>query len=305
MGQTTFEKIMRNSALSSDRRPHEQKFQRRTWQFEVDIDHNEHAKLKQFMKVELGYYNDLVSGLSSRMRSTPEALLEANDDLKKLYVTCAELSFDPYYLFLLRKLTFEEGQEPELPKQLETYRKLFLGSTDKGVRRFTDRIALMCQLFASKAPIIPAVRRNMAEEILEFYQKQAKAKMQSVPKNLQVDQLYKNAPQSLEILDVIRKRHLQIPKSAITVKWNETTESTEFTIPYCLQKLIVPNTNFETENKQWNLVILHQIPGSIPKLSTPWVLDIRNVPEKYLIKYTDVHNAYVGSAFQQAKKKSR
>ncbi|NJO61620.1 MAG: hypothetical protein HC836_26240 [Richelia sp. RM2_1_2] len=305
MAQTTFEKTMRNVSISDDHKPRQQKFIRRSWQVEVTINQTEHSKLKAFMGMEVEYYNHIVSGLSSRMRTTPDAILEANEDLEKLYLLCAKLGYDPYPHFLSRKLTFEEGEEPVLPKELEPYRNLFFGVDGKGVRKFTDRIALMCQLFSPKLPILADVRRNIAKEVLTFYREQVKASMQSVPKNLQTEQLYKAAPQSLEILDNIRKRHLQIPKSAIKVYWNEEKEQTEFTIPYCGHKVIVPTMNFATDLTQWNLVILHQEPGSMPKLSTPWVLDIRHVLESYLIKYTDVRNAYAGSAFQQAKKGMR
>lgn len=302
MAQTTFEKTMRNVNLSDNPRERTPRYLRKSWQFEVDIDPTEHQKLRAFMKCELEYYNALVGGLSSRMRTTPETITDANEENERLYLTCAETAFDPYKFFLMRKVDFAEGEEPELPEKLEPFRNLFFSVDSKGNRRFTDRIALLCQMFAEKSPIHSIVRRAIAYEMIQFYRLQVKATQAAVPMHLQAEQIYKTAPQNLEVHDIIRKRHLQIPKSAARIKWNVEEERTEIRIPYTHQTLLIPNMNFVDEIKSWNHLILHQAPGGIPMATTPWILDVRSIQGSYLLKYTDVRTPHAGAAFHQAKR---
>lgn len=302
MAQTTFEKTMRNVSLSNPSREKHKKFSRQSWQFEVEVPAADAQRMRQYMKCELAYYNALVSGLSSRMRTMPELLIDSNEGNEKLFLACAELSFDPYDLFLLRDINFAEGQEPVLPPQLETFRNIFFGKDSKGSRRFTDRIALLCQLFATTAPIHPLVRRGIASEIIHFYREQTRATLQSVPQHLQADQMYKSAPQTLEVFDSINKRHLQMPKKIVKVTWDAEQERSIIRIPYASTPLYIPMMNFETEIKGWNFLIIHQTPGGIPMQSTPWILDIRSIQNQYLLKYSDVRTHHSSTAFHQAKR---
>lgn len=302
MAQSTFEKTMRNVNLSERPKRRENRNVRRSWQFEVNIDPAEHTKLKAYMKHELDYYNLLVNGLASRMRTMPEVLLEANEDIIRLYLSCAETSFDPYKIFLMRKLDFVEGEEPSLPKQIEPFRKILFGVNNAGERRLTDRIALMCQLFGSPAIVHSTVRRNMAKEIIEFFKTNTKITRQAVPGHLRNEQIFKSAPQTLEIHDILKKRHLQIPKSIVTVEWDEENEVSLFKIPYYARKIEVPSINFLDGVTTWNYLILHQSPGKIALSRTPWVLDVRSIQYRYLLKYTDINTSQFGTAFHQAKR---
>lgn len=302
MAQSTFEKTMRNISLNNKSRRYDNRNSRRSWQFKIDIDLNECTKLWAFMRHELEYYNTIVNGISSRMRTMPEVLLEAHEDIIKLYLACAETGFDPYKFFLMRNLDFKEENTPQLPIELEPFRKIFFGVNSKGERKFTDRIALMCQLFSSPASIHHVVRRNMAEEIIDFFKINARIIRQTIPSHLQADQIFKTAPQTLEIHDIIKKRHLQMPKNIINVMWNDENEVSYFKIPYYSKKIVVPSINFADGITNWNYVILHQNPGTIALSSTPWILDVRNIQNKYLLKYTDVNTSHTGSAFYQAKR---
>lgn len=301
MAQSTFEKTMRNVNLSERPKQRDNRNARRSWQFEVNINPSEQSKLKAFMKHELDYYNAIVNGLSSRMRTMPEVLLETNEDIIRLYLACAETGFDPYKIFLMRNLDFAEGEEPALPKQVEPFRKILFGFNNAGERRLTDRIALMCQLFGSPAIVHGTVRRNMAQEIIEFFKTNTRITRQAVPSHLQSEQIFKSAPQTLEIHDILKKRHLQVPKSIVTVEWDEENEISLFKIPYYTRKIKVPSINFLDGITTWNYLILHQTPGKIALNNTPWVLDLRTIQHRYLLKYTDVTTSRFGSAFHQAK----
>jgi hypothetical protein len=142
----------------------------------------------------------------------------------------------------------------------------------------------------------------MAEEIIDFFKINARVSQQAVPSHLQADQMFKTAPQTLEIHDIIKKRHLQMPKSIVTVTWDAEKEVSYFKIPYCSNKIEVPSINFAEGITNWNYIIIHQNPGTIALSNTPWVLDIRSVQTKYLLKYTDVNTSHTGSAFHQAKR---
>ncbi len=304
MSKTRFEKTAHNVAIDRPIRDRSPKFSRRSWQFEIDINVSERMKIQTYMKAELAYYNWLVRGLSSRMRTMPDSILEPNENIEKLYLICAEISYDPYPIFLMRKVDFEPGQEPELPYQLEPYRDFLFGKNEKKERRFNEKVALMCQLFAMVAPIHPIVRRNIAIEMINFFKEQARASLQSVPIQLRNEQLYKSAPQSLEVYDIIRKRHLQIPRKIVEARWDEKAEHTAFKIPYLSQEIIVPNMDFVKENTTWNFLILHQVPGGMALPKTPWVLDVRNIQNHYLLSYTDARTHHSSAAFHQAKRNS-
>jgi hypothetical protein len=292
MAQTTFEKTMRNVSVSDTPRERPQRYQRNSWQFEVNIPHFEHTTLRSYMTLELEYYNTLLSGFSSRLRTTPESILEAVEIIEKLFAQCAFSGQNIYKLSMVNDGVLPEGFEP--------FRDFIFSKDASGKRFFTDRIAVLCDMASVRAGIHPEVRRRIAVEMLTFFRTQVKVSLQAVPSHLRHDQLYKSPPESLDAMDIIRKRHLQIPKSIIKVTWDAESEQTIFNLPYVKTPLAVPSINFADEMRKWNYCILHQAPGSIALGKTPWVLDIRQITGNYLLKYTDVRNT--NSAFAQAKR---
>ncbi len=294
MAKTQFEKTMRNISISEDsRKPQRPVFNYRTWQFVVELDLSEVPRLKRLMQLELEYYNHLVNNMGSRLRTRPEIFLDSSDTLKKLFALTAFTGFDTYRLSILK--------DGDLPKEWEPYRNFVFGKDESGKRKYTDNIAVLLQVAAVNCPIHPEVRRRIALEVFTFYQTQARVSLQAIPTHLRGEQLFKTPPANLETLDIIRKRHLQIPKDLIKVTWDHETETSLFQTPYLRSPIKIPTIDF-TQIQSWNYCILHQAPGSIPLGKTPWVLDVRHIQGHYLLKYLDVKSPHAGAAFHIARR---
>ena len=57
---------------------------REHWSFPIELSRQRQDRLKIFMNQELDYYNSLINGLDSFVRSSPENLLQVTDRYEKL-----------------------------------------------------------------------------------------------------------------------------------------------------------------------------------------------------------------------------
>jgi hypothetical protein len=243
-------------------------------QAEIDVQPTDKLRMERFFREETSYYNRLIEGFSSMVRTFPDLLAGLSSHWLKVFAFVAETqtSLRPYLRVNLVK-------EKRLPRVLESYAP-YLGE-------ITERHVILSELATGPAVLLPVVRRHMATAILEFYQEQARRFLTpGSTKNSDDADLYKVPPEMLEQVDYSRKRHLQIPKAGLQVSWNALTESTELLCGYVARPIVVPKVNL-LQRSNWNYAIIRQAPGLFAEPLTPWVIDIRKISTPYLLKNFD------------------
>lgn len=262
----------------------------------VDVTATDKIRLKEFMKQELGYYNALVEGLGPRARTFTETLIALHKDWEALWEALA--------LEGKSIKAYERAKEDvELPASLEKHRKMLVSRDSKGGRFLDERMFNIMQIAATPSLIHPTVRKAMAGLILEFYKDQSGKLIKRNDEAFGEEDLYSKPIDLLVKHDMVTKRHLQIPRSILNaVYWYQDRDLTEIYHPYSDNPLIIQGHNLENNN-HWNLIILHQQPGSEVVASDPWVVDIKQSQVPYLIKYVDVEQPKTGRIFFSTTKK--
>jgi hypothetical protein len=269
----------------------------REWSVGFEPEPADKARLKQFMKQELAYYNALIEGLSPRARTFPQSLLDLHKDWENLWDTIAEHGVD-------LKAYYRAKPDAELPEHLEKHRKHLVGLNTQGKRFLDDRMYSIMSLAGSPGVLHPMVRKSMANLILDYFKDQA-GKFTSYNETAMGEQdVYRKPIDLLSIQDLVSKRHLQLPRSALRgVYYDEKEDISEVFHPYSDNPIIIEGHNVAANN-HWNLVIIHQQPGYEVTPKDAWIIEFRRSQEPYLIKYLDVKNPSTGKIFREAKKRS-
>lgn len=263
----------------------------------VEVSPADKIRFREFMKQELGYYNALVEVLGPRARTFPETLLALHKDWENLWAALAEHAPN-------MKLYEKAKPDCKLPPALEPHRKMLVGLDSQGHRFLNERMFNIMSVAASPALIHHHVRRNMANKMLEFYKDQAAKLINRNDEAFGDEDLYSKPIDLLVKHDMVTKRHLQIPRSALNaVYYYKDRDLTEVYTPYSENPLIVEGHDLESSN-HWNMVILHQQPGVEAINTTPWIVDIKYAQEAYNIRYQDVEQPKTGRIFSIMKRRS-
>jgi len=258
-----------------------------TSNWKIEIVPEDKSRLTRFMNEELSFYNSLVETFNTRLRGQPETIGLLIGDWEKIFCICAEIRF--------RASQLRNANETfVLPEQLLPYKNLLLGSDSKG-RILNEKYIVLLDPASAAGNIHPLTRKNLALEVLYFYREQAKHALQEIKISGMDGTSYKNSFINLEKLDNTRKRHLQIPKEALRYKYNIAKKILQIWTPYNTQPLEISGFS-NIDEKPWNLMIIHQTPGGVATTNTPWSIELKNVPNQYLIKLVEVKNPYAGSS---------
>lgn len=263
----------------------------------VDVLPADKLRLNEFMKQELAYYNALVEGLGPRARTFPETLIALHKDWENLWTALAVegKSIKPYE---------RAAADAPLPESLEPHRKMLVGRDSHGKRFLDEKMFNIMSIAATPAIIHPHTRRNMANEMLEFYKDQSIKLSKRNDNAWGEEDLYDKPVELLVKHDMVTKRHLQIPRSALNdVRYIKERERTEIYHPYSENPLIIENHDLESSN-HWNMIVIHQQPGVEAINSTPWVVDIKYSLVPYQIRYQDVEQPKTGRIFATMKRRS-
>ena len=253
----------------------------------IEVVPSDKNRLEGFFTQELTYFNHLIENFSSRVRSIPESLLEFDETwIKVLGAVAAEgKSVKP----LMKSLEYVK-----FPAALEPYKTQLLGVDSNGARHLTERKMLVLDLAAGPGVLLPTVRKNMAIEAFKHYAEQATRVLNpgaKRPGHEDDEMAYKIAPEMLEVVDSDRKRHLQIPKSCVKLKWDPEKEETLIGVEYAVKPIVVKGVNL-IQDHDWNFMIIHQEPGQMVNPATPWVVDLRKTSSGYLLKYLDCSRSF-------------
>lgn len=296
MSKNDFTKTMRNIAASDN---HEtgryNRSSNRTDRIhsEIIISPSDKARLENFTKQETAYYNSLVEAFSPRARAFPESLLGLTEEEEELYAYVA-MSNKPVTPIL------RAGNREALTDGLKKFETLLFGKTEKPSKMSFDKASVI-DIGAISATLLPEVRRNMAVEFLHHYQAQAKKIV--APTGKSDDSVYKEPPEFLVEMTYQQKRHLQIPRKSLQLKWDAEHGNTLVWCQYVAKPMVVKDMNL-VENSSWNYMVLHQDHVSKITPATPWVIDLRKNNSGYLLKTIDSAEAWRSKIFNEAKKRN-
>lgn len=290
-----FTKTMRNIAASDNNetgRYHKGPARDDRIHSEITIAPSDKSRLERFARQETAYYNGLVEAFSPRTRAFPDTLTGLTDDEEKLYATIAMLNSP--VMNILR-----DNEVDAIPEGLQPFKALLFGKPNKPSKMSYDKAAVV-DMGAIAASILPEVRRNMAVEFLEHYQRQAR-KIATPSTN--AEQAFKEPPEFLVELTTQQKRHLQIPRKSLNMKWDDENKQTLILCRYVANPMVVNDINL-LEMSGWNYMVLHQEHVKKVTPMTPWVIDVRRTNAKYLLKMVDSAGSWRSKIFNEAKKRS-
>lgn len=267
-----------------DRTPERQK-QHESFSYTVNVDFSDRSMIKNYMTQELNLYNALVDTFSPCCISFAESFMQMEE---QHFMMFAELTANQVDINAL--------DVNNLPKFLQPYEKILK-------EELTDKIKIIFEVARTNSAISKNVRRNMAYEVIKYYQKQAKSYLTKIVSEREDANSYKVPPEPLSKADILQKRHLQVPRSEVIVEWNDEAGKTLIKIPYAKHPLEIPTVNV-LERGEWNILILHQQTGVIPLSNTPWVCDFKTTLAKYILKYLDIGDSRRATTFYQDNKRS-
>ncbi len=248
---------------------------------------NQAYNLNQYIIQENKYYNALVDFLQPRLKSSPEFFLELSDEQIDLFPALAFCCFD------IRTLVGKKSQDTELPKKLEPYRDILFGVHGDKEIGISERLSIFYEGLGTKVSLWPHTREGMAYEFLAFCLNQAKTMTSGRRSSFSGEEgdYYRGVnPEILENANFMQKRHLQLLKKDVQVKWDEEHDRTLIKVPYFKRPLILPTINLPEQYPFWNLIIIHQDPQEIILTKAIWEIDFRTTTNRYLIKYLEQVN---------------
>lgn len=257
----------------------------------VIVDPDDQRRLRLFFLHELALYNTLIESFESRTRAFPAQVSNITDKDIELFCLLAENNLQ------LEDLNKEEG----LPPRLMEFRGV---AQDKKVQISGSRDwhFLISNVLRQKLAILPTTKRMMIDSMCRFYRDQADI-LKDPQTSTITDISYRATANNLSKMDAATKRHAQISRKDVKVRFDNEQDSSLVSIPLCRQPVVVPGVNLN-ERQGWNLMILRQEPGHTVNNDTPWIAEFKDSKNHYLLKLTDrgnkKHNRY-GSSFTTSK----
>ena len=237
------------------------RFRASTWSYRVDLSPSDTIRLRNVIAAERGYFNALVTGLNGPMRTMGETLRGLTGRWEGIVGLVAETRTDlrnvkaanPGIFAEYADLLFENGRS----------------KIDSKTQVFMD-IAAQAGDFNAKA------RRNMAVEMFKHAREQSAALANTMNRE---DQVLRYAVETIVPLDPGSKRHVQLPKSAVTVEMVEQDgeKMQKIILPYLTAPIVVPEPPLD-----WNYLILREDTDGRHTLEM-----CRETNAQYLLKRTD------------------
>jgi len=231
--------------------------------------------LKSLFVEEMKFYNNFIKLMQPRLKTSPSFYENIGERQKLLFVKLAQIGFN------VRDITNRKSKNVVLPKSLEQYRDILFGITGDKEVGLNETLAVFYEICKHRAIVLSDTRKNMAYEFLNFYIKQTRSH----------DNMY-----TLEEVDKMQKRHIQLAKSQVTMSLVRTATEfgdethTEIKIPQLKTPLIMDADYNDLQS--WNIMIIHKDPSQLDLGNTNlnWEVDFRQTEDKYLLKYVETPN---------------
>lgn len=222
----------------------------RNHNFTVWVSESDQKRIRQFALHELAFYNTIIECLESRARAFPKQVAELTPAQIEAVCTSVKLNTLTESVLLPTWLQFVTNQ-----------------------------------ILKVKVVMIPETKVIMARSLFEFFRDQALILCEPV-NNDKLDLSYRVTPQNLSKLDAQQKRHVQIPRSQVKIKYDSEHDRTEISTPLNAEPIQIPGINLN-ERDGWHMMVLRQEPGRWVTSDTPWMVEFRHTHNTYLIKLTD------------------
>jgi hypothetical protein len=241
-----------------------------TWErsYMIDIDKVSKRHLRFFAANELEYYNRLIGDVTMRLRAFPEEINGMKGPYEKLWNA---LAYTNQNLRRLGKTKISHW--PDILKNAAT----LLPAKD-GELQLDDRKLLIFDVLSENGKIHPQMRRNLASELIKTAIAQADSLVQSQKST--TGQM-RNAIQMLLPAELNEKRHLQISKDLLELRWNKDSKQTEITMPYTDKPLIIRDHNITDE--KFTIMVIRPLQTS----DDQWQIVLYNTPSRYMLDLRD------------------
>lgn len=237
---------------------------------------SDQQRLQSFFKQELGFYNSVIGVFETRVRAFPQTILNITPAQAALFGDLAKHNLN------IRQLIKQPAAWPEVLQH--HFNTVFDRLTQKPI--LSEATLMMFEAAGrDRWVVIPETKRQLALSALDFFKEQANILGNPQQSDL-VEISYQAAPSSLCQLEIANKRHVQIPRNEIKYKYNNTEDQTEILTPYTAKPILIPSFNLN-EFTHWSTMIIKQESGRWIDHNTPWVIDLKNTNNRYLLKYLD------------------
>lgn len=256
----------------------------------VQIEEEDQKRLNLFFRHELALYNTLVEAFGSRTRGFPNQIAAISDKDIQLFGLLSEHSLQ------LKDLCSNK----DLPPSLKDLAVQYTNGTKLNIPAHLE--FLMSSVLKERLAVLPATKKLMIDTVCRFYREQADI-LKDPSTSTVVDMSYRAVTSNLSKMDITGKRHAQITRRDVSVRYIPEDDTSELIIPLCKKPLKIYGVNLN-EREGWSLMVLRQEPGRSVDYHTPWLAEFKRNSNQYLIKLTDFgsrkKNNY-GSSFTTSK----
>lgn len=243
--------------------------------FTAEVSLSDQKRLNTLFAHERALYNAVIDVFESRTRSMPQTILKINPHVRKLFVEVSAQNVN------------WKSVGSHVHKWPESLRKKCADVISGEQMNLDGQLNLMLQeLSKSTFAVLPNTKRMMLNTMLDFYQEQAQ--IFAEPQKSDVMEVsYRVPPSNLSRMDDRLKRHAQVPRTDVQIKWSPDTDVSEITTPLTLSPIRVHGVNLNNL-REWNLMIIRQESGRYVDYNTPWLVEMRSSGGKYLLKAIDI-----------------
>jgi len=250
-------------------------YQSRDHNHNLIIDAQDQKRLNAFARHELALFNTVIEAFEARTRSFPAQVHAITD--AQIQLLCALSS----HHLTVRSVLQENAQLPEKFKHLQPVLK---DSKNQELAAHLQHV--FDSILKNKFAVLPQTKTQMITALCEFFRDQAKILKEPLHSDT-MEVAYKVPPSNMSKMDTTSKRHVQIPKSVVTIKYDADTEISEIHTPLTVKPMIVENYNLH-DFHSWTTLIVRQEPGAYVLPDSPWMAEFRNTHNKYLIRLNDL-----------------
>lgn len=243
--------------------------------FTAEVSLSDQKRLNTLFAHERALYNAVIDIFESRTRSMPQTILKITPQIRKLFVEVAAQNVN------WKQTGVDDSKWPESLRK--SCKELISG----GKFTLDGQLNLMLQeLSKSTFAVLPNTKRMMLNTMLDFYQEQAQIFAEPQKSDV-MEVAYRVPPSNLSRMDDRLKRHAQVPRTDVQIKWSPESDVSEILTPLNLVPLKVQGVNLNNL-REWNLMIIRQESGRYVDYNTPWLVEMRASNGKYLLKAIDI-----------------
>lgn len=245
------------------------------------VDPSDQKRLNVLFAHERALYNGLIDIFESRTRVFPQMIFDISASERKMFAEVAAHGIK----------WKEVANKPETwPTSLSKVRQE-LSESKKGAKINGQFELMLEELSKLNYSVLPNTKRIMINTILEFYQHQADIIKDPQHSDL-VEVAYRVPPTNLTRMDDRLKRHAQVVRSDVKIKYNNQEDTSEISCPLTIKPMVVHGANLN-ERGNWNLMVIRQESGRFVDYNTPWLVEFRNTNNQYLLKLMDIGSSRV------------